>query len=74
MPGYRGNSPNCHPECYTSSDCAQYHTCINNKCVDPCPGKCGLNAECLAAQHRAMCQCLDGFTGNPYSFCKNIGK
>lgn len=71
--GYFGTPPNCRFECYTSSDCAQIYTCINNKCVDPCPGQCGLNAECQAVQHRAHCECIRGYSGNPYSLCTRPG-
>lgn len=72
--GYLGNPPNCRLECYSGSDCSPIHACINNKCVDPCPGKCGLNAECQAVQHRAHCECLRGFEGNPYTACIRIGR
>lgn len=33
----------CRPECVLSSDCPTHRACIKNKCVDPCPGVCGLN-------------------------------
>lgn len=71
--GYLGSPPNCRLECYTSTDCAQVHACINNKCVDPCPGACGSNALCQAVQHRAHCECQRGFSGNPYTICSRIG-
>lgn len=70
--GYMGNPPNCRLECYTSSDCSQIHACINNKCVDPCPGECGINAVCQAVQHRAHCECIRGYTGNARQACHRI--
>lgn len=70
--GYLGQPPNCRLECYSSSDCSQQHACINNKCVDPCPGQCGLNAVCQAVQHRAHCECIAGYTGNAYRLCNLI--
>lgn len=31
----------CRPECTMNTDCSPQKTCINNRCVDPCPGTCG---------------------------------
>lgn len=72
LAGYFGQPPNCRLECYSSSDCSQVHSCINNKCVDPCPGKCGLNAVCQAIQHRAHCECIPRYTGNAFVQCNPI--
>lgn len=72
--GYLGNPPNCRPECYSSSDCLPMYTCLNNKCVDPCPGACGVNAICQAVRNKAHCECSNGFTGNPYTICSRIGR
>lgn len=37
----------CRPECVQNSECDQTRACINNKCVDPCPGVCPTNASKL---------------------------
>lgn len=35
----------CRPECVQNSECDRSKACINNKCKDPCPGVCGVNAS-----------------------------
>ena len=69
MESYIGRPPNCRPECVTSSDCASNLACINQKCVDPCPGRCGLNAECRVVSHSVQCVCLIGYSGDPFVQC-----
>lgn len=64
----------CRPECMLSSDCPNTRACLNNKCVDPCPGMCGLNAECFVMNHSPSCSCLPGYTGNPSQACREIPK
>lgn len=66
---YVGNPPNCRPECTSDSECSNIHSCINEKCRDPCPGACGGNAICSAVNHRPMCRCPDGYSGDPFSAC-----
>ncbi|CAH1100710.1 unnamed protein product [Psylliodes chrysocephalus] len=69
LPTYIGNPPNCRPECQTNSECAKNLACINQKCKDPCPGSCGLNARCLVANHVPNCICQEGFRGDPFTIC-----
>lgn len=47
IPGYYGNpsGSGCHAECTISADCSRDKACVNNKCVDPCPGVCGQNGK-----------------------------
>ncbi|CAG0892378.1 unnamed protein product, partial [Cyprideis torosa] len=45
--------------------------CINQQCTDPC--QCGENAICRVVDHRAICQCLEGYQGNPDVRCIAIG-
>lgn len=52
------------PECTRDSDCPTTLACRNEKCVDPCD--CAANSECTARNHRGICTCLAGFTGDPY--------
>lgn len=62
----------CRPECIQNSDCNRHLSCVNTKCVDPCPGACGLNAECSVDNHSPVCYCLNGYTGNPSRMCQKI--
>lgn len=59
----------CRPECVMNSDCPQNRACINNKCIDPCPGTCGINAECHTVHHSPLCTCFSGLIGNPLTEC-----
>lgn len=69
LPEYSGSPPNCRPECTTSSECPLNRACINQKCADPCPGSCGLNAVCEVVNHSPICSCQTGHTGDPFSRC-----
>jgi hypothetical protein len=42
---------------------------MNEKCRDPCPGSCGLNAQCEVINHTPICSCLDQYTGDPFTNC-----
>lgn len=59
----------CRPECTTDSDCLTTEACRNLKCRDPCPGVCGINAECHPIYHKPSCTCLPGHTGDPFRLC-----
>lgn len=72
-PGYFGNPyESCRPECVVNSDCSYDKTCLKNKCVDPCPGACGITAICQVINHVPRCTCAPGYTGDPYSYCHII--
>lgn len=46
LPEYYGDPyTGCRPECVQNSECDQTKACVNNKCVDPCPGVCPPNAS-----------------------------
>jgi hypothetical protein len=62
----------CRPECTTNSECPSNKACVRNKCVDPCPGVCGLNSICDTVNHVPTCTCLPGYTGEPFSGCRLI--
>lgn len=66
------NNPACRPECMLSSDCPFDKACFRHRCEDPCPGSCGVNAECSVYQHDPICRCTNGFIGNPYEHCKPV--
>ena len=70
LPEYYGDPyTGCRPECVTNSDCDRSKACLNNKCRDPCPGTCGLNAECRVVNHSPSCSCLPGYIGDPITAC-----
>lgn len=66
---YIGNPPNCRPECTINSECSSNQACINQKCRDPCPGTCGINAECRVITHTVSCVCLEHYIGDPFVQC-----
>lgn len=72
LPAYQGSPPSCRPECVVSSECPSNKACINQKCVDPCPGPCGQNANCQTIHHSPICSCRNGFTGDAFSRCYPI--
>jgi len=39
------------------------------KCKDPCPGTCGLNAQCNVVSHSPQCYCYPGYIGDPFTQC-----
>lgn len=70
LPEYYGDPyVECRPECVLNSDCQKDKACVNNKCKDPCPGVCGINAECHVNNHAPSCSCLQGYEGNPFTSC-----
>ncbi|KAM7351931.1 LOW QUALITY PROTEIN: uncharacterized protein ACRADG_004633 [Cochliomyia hominivorax] len=69
LPTYVGSPPNCRPECIVNSDCSSHQACINERCKDPCPGSCGLNALCSVVNHIPSCTCPEGYAGDPFSRC-----
>lgn len=48
--------------------------CIRNKCQDPCPGTCGINAICTVSNHIPICSCIDEYTGDAFRQCTKIPK
>lgn len=75
LPEYYGDPYNyCKPECIANTDCDRSRACFNQKCVDPCPGVCGNNAECHVVNHSPSCTCFPGYTGNPLSGCREPPK
>ena len=67
-----GSAPNCRPECILNSDCPASSACVNQKCVDPCPGTCGSNSECRVVNHSPVCSCAAGYTGNAFNDCRPV--
>ena len=69
LPEFVGSPPNCRPECVSNSECPSHLACINYKCKDPCPGSCGVNAECRVVSHTPSCTCANSYTGDPFIQC-----
>lgn len=72
LSNYIGSPPRCRPECTVNSECSAVTACINSKCVDPCPGACGNNAQCNVNNHVPSCSCLPGYSGDPFSNCNIV--
>lgn len=72
--GYIGAPPTCRPECVLSSDCPLNEACTNQRCRDPCPGSCGINAVCAVVNHNPVCSCRDRMTGDPFTTCYPMRK
>lgn len=73
LPEYFGNPyESCRPECVVNTDCPSNKGCVRNKCVDVCPGVCGLNAECQVVSHVPLCTCWPSYTGDPFRVCSPI--
>lgn len=69
LPDFIGSPPNCRPECVSNSECSPNLACINKKCQDPCPGLCGVNADCRVVSHTPNCICNAGYVGDPFIRC-----
>ncbi|CAN7945363.1 unnamed protein product, partial [Ixodes pacificus] len=78
--GYNGNpgdfTRGCTPipldRCHSNIDCKGYEVCKLTQvgikdCIELCLNyECGPNANCIAMDHLAACECLPGFAGNPH--------
>lgn len=67
-----GSPPSCRPECTINSECPASLACVRQKCEDPCPGSCGVEANCHVLNHVAVCLCNEGYTGDPFTRCTPI--
>lgn len=66
----------CYTECTRHNDCATNKACVRLKCRDPCrdpdPNVCGQGATCEATNHKAVCSCPKGYTGDPFVSCRKF--
>lgn len=69
LQNYIGSPPNCRPECSINSECPSNLACIREKCRDPCPGSCGTYAQCNVINHLPICNCIEEYTGDPFTNC-----
>ncbi|XP_047739046.1 uncharacterized protein LOC108675679 isoform X4 [Hyalella azteca] len=61
--------------CQNYDDCDVDNACINLLCVDACSlGVCGENADCISFNHRPVCNCPPGTTGDPQIKCSAVEK
>lgn len=69
---YVGNPyVSCRPECTTHSECSPAKpACLYQKCVNPCDGVCGVNADCNLRGITPVCSCPKHMTGNPFVSCR----
>uniref|UniRef100_A0A2M4DS15 Putative nidogen n=1 Tax=Anopheles darlingi TaxID=43151 RepID=A0A2M4DS15_ANODA len=63
-------------ECAVDEDCSSDKLCDNHACKIACLAggttPCGANALCSAENHRQVCYCQPGFTGDPKVGCSLI--
>lgn len=71
---YIGTPPLCRPECITSSECPLNEACLNQKCVKPCLGSCGVAAICQVVNHNPICSCPNRYSGDPFVRCSPMRK
>jgi hypothetical protein len=57
--------------CSSDDECPSFQACISRSCVNPCTtnNPCSSSARCSVTNHRALCTCPPGTTGDPYSSC-----
>lgn len=61
------------PGCITHTDCPNTDQCIRGSCILSCRAEsCGLNAQCLSQNHRAICSCAPEYQGNPHIECSLV--
>uniref|UniRef100_A0A0K8UI27 Stabilin-2 n=1 Tax=Bactrocera latifrons TaxID=174628 RepID=A0A0K8UI27_BACLA len=73
-PGHSGNPLTAcnRGECLDNIDCRGDLQCKDNRCVNPCVGACGLNANCEPKNHVAVCSCPTGYRGDPFTSCHRV--
>merc|ERR1711976_658288 len=57
-------------ECENDSECRSDQACFNFSCKDSCQDACGVNAQCKALNHGAICSCPNGYVGDPLTACR----
>ena len=60
--------------CSSDFECPPTQACENRKCLNPCStnNPCAPVATCTVQNHKAMCRCPVGMTGDPYRRCEPI--
>lgn len=72
LPGFHGtpSAGGCRPECTISADCPRDKACSNQRCIDPCHGVCGFQANCQVINHSPVCSCPAPLIGDPFTLCR----
>lgn len=73
LSGYQGDPrAECFPiGCRNDVECPDDKVCVTGQCWNPClQTSCGNNARCLPRGHKANCECLPGYKGNPLVLCE----
>lgn len=71
LSGYYGRPElGCTPECVYNYHCVASRACINQRCIDPCVGACGVAALCEVLNHSPTCSCPKGHVGDPFRSCR----
>merc|ERR1712083_686510 len=47
---------------------------MGDPCFEPNPNVCGQGATCEATNHKAVCSCPRGYTGDPFVSCRRFEK
>ena len=57
--------------CSSDDECPSFQACVSRSCVNPCTtnNPCSQSARCSVTNHRAVCNCPPGTTGDPYTQC-----
>ncbi len=57
--------------CSSDDECPSFQACVSRSCVNPCTtnNPCSQSARCSVTNHRALCTCPPGTTGDPYTQC-----
>lgn len=56
-------------QCHSDSDCDSSEACLGFRCVDPCPGSCGIGAKCKVEKHHPACFCDNDLIGDALIRC-----
>ena len=58
--------------CSSDDECSSQQACIGRSCVNPCTynNPCSPSATCTVSNHKALCTCPPGTTGDPYQRCE----
>lgn len=55
-----------------NTDCSPTKACVNQHCIDPCPGVCGQGAKCDVFNHIPTCSCPPQTSGDAFVACRPI--
>ncbi|KAF2352424.1 EGF-like domain, partial [Trinorchestia longiramus] len=58
--------------CRSNGDCPSLTACVNERCLDSCVANepCGENAVCSPTTNSFHCECIVGYSGDPYVGCR----